>query len=266
MWQFIHYATPGRSHIKNNIPCQDKTYVLNKRNVHVIALSDGAGSARLSHFGAQESVRFIAEYMTEHFDEYVNGDKEKLLLKIQKKLMLKTKKHKCSIADLACTLLCVAVKDNQFILLHVGDGVIGCLKNNALEILSTPDNGEFANTTSFVTSKNALSAMKYIVSDASYISGFVLMSDGTQASLYSKRDNMLAPVLKDIMQSDLSISKLQIGLQNSFEKTIKNNTSDDCSIAFAIKRRSVRGYDISHHYPSMNAKLRRRLYRKSLEK
>lgn len=66
---------------------------------------------------------------------------------------------------------------------------------------------------------------------------------GTQASLYSKKYDTLAPVIRDIIQSDLGIGKLQIGLQNSFETTIKNATSDDCSIAFAIKRKS-RGYDV----------------------
>lgn len=246
MWHFIHYATQGRSHIKNNIPCQDKTYALHKHNVSVIALSDGAGSARLSHFGAEESVYFISNHFAKYFDEYVDRSraKEQLLTQIQKALALKAMRHNCSVSDLACTLLCVAIKGNKFILFHIGDGVIGCIRGNVLEVLSAPDNGEFANTTNFVTSKNALEYIRYSIGNVDRISGFVLMSDGTQASLYNKKYGTLAPVIRDIIQSDFGVKKLQIGLQNSFENTIKNATSDDCSVAFAIKRKS-RGYDAS---------------------
>lgn len=239
MWHFIHYAVQGRSHVKNNIPCQDKTYVLHKHNVSVIALSDGAGSAKLSHFGAKESVYFISNHFAKYFDDYVDMSKTKewLLIRIQKALTRKAMKYNCSVSDLACTLLCVAIKGNRFILFHIGDGVIGCLGGNALEVLSAPDNGEFANVTNFITSKNAFKSIRYSIDNVDKISGFVLMSDGTQASLYSKRQGALAPVIRDIIQSDFSVKKLQIGLQNSFENAIKNATSDDCSIAFAMKRK-----------------------------
>lgn len=264
MWRFIHYATRGRSHIKNNIPCQDKTYVLQKHNASVIALADGAGSARLSHFGAKDSVLFVSKHIAKYFDEYAsnNKTKEQLLAKIQKELMLKAMKYKCSLKDLACTLLCIAIKEDRFILFHIGDGVIGCLKNNVLEVLSAPDNGEFANTTNFVTSKNALESIRYISGSVNKISGFVLMSDGTQASLYSKKYGTLAPVIKDIIHSEFGIKKLQIGLQNSFENTIKNATSDDCSIAFAIKGKTC-GYNIgslSRYFSRIkNAKLLKKM-------
>ena len=88
------------------------------------------------------------------------------------------------------------------------------------------------------------------------------MSDGTQASLYSKKYGTLAPVIKDIIHSEFGIKKLQIGLQNSFENTIKNATSDDCSIAFAIKGKSG-GYNtglLSRHFSRIkNAKLLKKM-------
>lgn len=60
--------------------------MLQKHNVSVIALSDGAGSARLSHFGAKESVYFISNHFAKYFDEYVDNNKakEQFLTKIQK--------------------------------------------------------------------------------------------------------------------------------------------------------------------------------------
>lgn len=97
---------------------------------------------------------------------------------------------------MASTLLLVAIKDDKFIIAHIGDGVIGYLKNNEMKIASQPENGEFVNTTVFTTSKDAIMTMKLIKGFLGTIQGFVLMSDGPEARLYSKQENKLADVLK----------------------------------------------------------------------
>ena len=47
MWKTLQCAVQGRSHIKTEIPCQDKTFTSIENGVSVIALADGAGSANL---------------------------------------------------------------------------------------------------------------------------------------------------------------------------------------------------------------------------
>ena len=59
MWNVIQCAAQGRSHIKSDIPCQDKTYSAFDNDTQVIALADGAGSAKLSHYGAETVTKFI---------------------------------------------------------------------------------------------------------------------------------------------------------------------------------------------------------------
>lgn len=61
MWRSVCCAAQGSGHRKSGVPCQDKTFRLDKNGVHIIVLSDGAGSARLSHFGAERVVRAAAE-------------------------------------------------------------------------------------------------------------------------------------------------------------------------------------------------------------
>ena len=58
--------------------------------------------------------------------------------------------------DLASTLLFVAIKDNKFIMAHIGDGIIGYLKQDELKIATHPMNGEFINTTVFTTSMDVV--------------------------------------------------------------------------------------------------------------
>ena len=250
MWNVIQCAAQGRSHIKSDIPCQDKTYSAFDNDTQVIALADGAGSAKLSHYGAETVTKFICSELTEKFDIYFSDNdgasvKQQLIEGMLKSLSKTANQLKCEIKELASTLLFVAIKNNQFIIAHIGDGVVGYLKNDEMKIASQSENGEFVNTTVFTTSKDAIMTMKLIKGSLGEIQGFVLMSDGTETSLYSKKERKLADVLKKIMQMSviISVDKVQEQLEQSFENVIVNATTDDCSIAMLVKKNDdFKGY------------------------
>lgn len=241
MWNVIQCAVQGRSHIKSDIPCQDKTYSAVDNDTQVIALADGAGSAKLSHYGAETVTKFICSELIEKFDAYFATNdgaavKQQLIEGLLKSLNETSKHLDCEIKELASTLLFVAVKNEHFIIAHIGDGVIGYLKNDELKIASQPENGEFVNTTVFTTSKDTIMTMKLIKGSLGQIQGFVLMSDGTETSLYSKKERKLADVLKKIMQMStvISTNKVQEQLKQSFENVIIQATTDDCSIVIMV--------------------------------
>ncbi len=250
MWNVIQCAAQGRSHIKSDVPCQDKTYSAVDNDTQVIALADGAGSAKLSHYGAETITKFICSELTEKFDTYFNDNdgasvKQQLIEGMLKSLSKTANRLECEIKELASTLLFVAIKNNKFIIAHIGDGVVGYLKNDEMKIASQPENGEFVNTTVFTTSKDAIMTMKLIKGYLGEIQGFVLMSDGTETSLYSKKERKLADVIKKIMQMStiISVDKVQEQLEKSFENVIVNATTDDCSIAMLVKRNDdFKGY------------------------
>ena len=249
-WNVIQCAAQGRSHIKSDIPCQDKTYSAFDNDTQVIALADGAGSAKLSHYGAETVTKFICSELTEKFDTYFSDNdgasvKQQLIEGMLKSLSKTANQLECETKELASTLLFVAIKNNQFIIAHIGDGVVGYLENDEMKIASQPENGEFVNTTVFTTSKDAIMTMKLIKGSLGEIQGFVLMSDGTETSLYSKKERKLADVLKKIMQMStiISVDKVQEQLEQSFENVIVNATTDDCSIAMLVKRNDdFKGY------------------------
>ena len=242
MWNSVQCAVQGRGHIKSNTPCQDKTYYLNENDTSVIALADGAGSASMSHFGAELVTQKICRLLTQQFDIYFNEEDGVAIKRVIVGTLLEglgklAQDLDCEVKDLASTLLVAAVKNGKYIILHIGDGVIGYVKNGELKIASHPENGEFVNTTVFVTSKDALSTMKMMKGQLNGITGFALISDGTEASLYNKREKSLAPAFKKIM--DLSkIMKadcLQNEMERSFENVIKNSTTDDCSLIILVE-------------------------------
>lgn len=238
MWKMINYESCGQSHIKQNVPCQDKTYVSCENNVQTIALADGAGSARYSHFGAETTVKAISKYIAHNFEKLINKEngldvKEIIISVIVNSLKEKAVNLNCDLKDLASTLLFVAVKDDKFMIVHLGDGVVGYIKDDDLKVASTPENGEYANATYFTTSYRAISKIKLFKGKLNNISGFVLLSDGSADSFYHKASKTLSDSLKRVIKwtGILSYEKMYSMLSSSFDEIVIKNTQDDCSIA-----------------------------------
>lgn len=243
MWKSLGCAVQGSGHMANNIPCQDKVASLSENGVSVIALADGAGSARLSHFGAEEVTKFICKKLCSDFDFMFSDNSEGtvaktvLLKEINTMLEVLAEKHNCNVQDLSSTLLTVAVREDDVLAIHLGDGVIGCLKNDELLVISSPENGEYANQTVFTTSKNASSSIRLIKGQVKDKVGFVLLSDGSCASLYDKKRNCLSNGIKKIIESGFynKSTALNEQLLESFKYDIRSRTNDDCSIAIIYK-------------------------------
>lgn len=248
MWKFVSYEACGRGHRQASIPCQDKTIAARMGGVDVIALADGAGSARLSHFGAETVVAAACRYVAENY-ETILGEADAgrvrsgLLRFMLAALEEKSAELSCSLTDLSSTLLLAAVGAGSYFIAHIGDGVVGCLKNDELKVASAPENGEFANTTTFVTSRDALRTMRLFRGPADDIAGFVLMSDGAAESFYQKKDKRLAAVIVKMMRHNVMMPRdiLLPMLAESFERVVVPHTQDDCSIALLSRAKGILG-------------------------
>ena len=227
----------GRGHIKNSIVCQDKVYILSKKSqkgqFHGLALCDGAGSKAFSHDGAEVISRYILQYILANFNRiYQKNDTNDITKAIEKRLTKYATKNSIEYNELASTLEFVAILDDRFISGHIGDGVIGYIKNDVLKVLSHPDNGEFANSTFFTTSNNIKKRLRIYKGYIKDISGFILMSDGTSDSFYDMRKKELISQCKDIiywLKSD-SIDEVNRAIKHNLEKYISQRTQDDCSL------------------------------------
>ena len=241
-WKSVCCAVQGRGHVKKNIPCQDKVARRTGNGVSVIVLADGAGSAALSHFGAECVVNSAADFVVAKFFEIIAQEDgrevmRELLSEVLAALKKEAEARNCALKDLASTLLVAAVSDENFFLAHLGDGVVGYLSDKGLKAVSTPDNGEFANETVFVTSEDAGTRLKIYKGALKKISGFVLMSDGTEQSLYNKRQKTLAPALVRLLHRTCLVDaeKLAPQLEEALREVVLENTQDDCSLALLAR-------------------------------
>ncbi|MCQ2281240.1 MAG: protein phosphatase 2C domain-containing protein [Bacteroidales bacterium] len=241
MWKLVHAESKGRSHEKLGTPCQDKTFVISRNGVSVLALADGAGSASLSHIGAEGVVKCIGETLCDSFDLFWNSEAEFVRSNIfeifTSELHQLAKDNNCGLDDLSSTLLAVAVKDKRYLIFHLGDGVIGFWTEEGVSVASYPTNGEFANTTIFTTSKDAkysIRLFKGLISDRN-IDGFIIFSDGVESGLFDFSKKRIIPavgrIFMDLQES--STEEVQQNLISSLE-VIKTKTTDDCSIAIMV--------------------------------
>lgn len=242
MFKEFHYQVRGRGHLRDGTPVQDRTKYLSRGGVQVLCLADGAGSASHSQFGAQAVVDEACSLLVERFAEYSATDdgarvKVELLDRLISKLNNVANRHEVKLGDLASTFLCVAISGERFLGAHVGDGVVGYLKNGELKVISAPDNSEFANQTTFVTSARALETMRLFRGSLDGVTGFILMSDGTGESLFDARTGELAGACAKLIAAVGSApaelrktSKHTKRLRRLMDLKIRAATKDDCSI------------------------------------
>lgn len=278
-WKVSVARCVGSSHAETGVPCQDQVgYMVSENGVTVFALSDGAGSARYSHYGAYIATHRAMELVSGHFEEAFrcpHGSSEfkrNLVEALQRDLVkaaivginLSDEERilnnepdrseallvQCGVRDLACTLLLVAIKGDRYIALHLGDGVVGadCKRfgRRRLMVISGPANGEYANETVFVTSSNAAQEIRIKVGRLSVgsreICGFILMSDGPEVALFNKKTKELAPSCVKLFDAGrcLDSDVMSEQLISTLKNAIQKKTADDCSLVVATTEKTHR--------------------------
>ncbi|MDN4489697.1 PP2C family serine/threonine-protein phosphatase [Demequina sp. SYSU T00068] len=244
----FHYQVRGRSHAADGTPCQDRTSYMSRQGVQVLCLSDGAGSAGYAAVGAQLAVSAGSAYLADHFKRFVECDDgatvaAELVGYLRERAAHAADRHRIDARDMAATFLAVATHDNRYFLAHLGDGVIGIQRNGRIEVASAPDNAEFANQTTFITSSDAASRIRLARGSLDGVTGFVLMSDGTGSSLYSWGSRTFAPACDKLLEHVASAPKFQVRnptwekqLRKFIGTRIRNATRDDCSIGILARK------------------------------
>ena len=230
----------GAKHKSSNQPCEDRTYFLSQNGVNVIALADGAGSAKYSHsaIGAECVTRTICEFFCNNFDKFYEktdiDELKKVVVTICNRALAKKAEELelDNISRLSSTLLCVATKDEKVVICHIGDGVVGKLTKSGTKVVSAPDNGEFVGTTYFITNPNAPAYMTILKETTIDTYSYFMMSDGTQEYVFDKSSGTFSEAVRKMalmpFEDDGQEKLIDIIQRYMVEKDMK---SDDCSFA-----------------------------------
>jgi len=242
MWRTQSALVTGRGQRKTGKPLQDRTCILQENDVTAAALADGAGSADWSQEGAHVAVETACNLLCGDFDRLFQAGtpmelRRKILEAVRDAVEQRAGELGVPVSELACTMLVVAVQGDRYLIFHLGDGVIAYQKAGTVRIASIPWNGEFVNSTVFVTSQNALRHARVYRGTRPELEGFCLMSDGCEPALYDKQRNRMAPLLRILFQ------QVQLmGRQSSSEilnavmrGLIAPRTQDDCSMVLLTR-------------------------------
>ena len=190
-WCVASASSTGTSHLSKGIECQDASSfafiesVCKKQKTLLAVLSDGAGNSKQ----AARASRLVCRYLINCAEHWLKKshqiDLSGLLLHsagyARQALVRVASSEGVSISEFSATCLCLLIKEDFFAALQVGDGLI-IIENPARSIspLFWPCRYEYANTTTFLTSRNWHQDLQYAQWSAP-ISFFFLCSDGIQS-------------------------------------------------------------------------------------
>lgn len=243
----------GRSHAHEGI-FRDDDFDFNfsqESGWGIIAVADGAGSAKYSRRGSLIACQFVVDYFKNIPSEEVEKFSEYIRLEIKESSELNQKNissfcitnlgkaafgaltaikneaesNSAQLKDYSTTLIFAFTKefDEKLFVASfwVGDGGIGIFSSepNAVNLLGTPDSGEFSGQTRFLTmseifANNAyISRIKYKIVDRSF--KLVLMTDGISDAKF---------------QTDAALEKIEVW--NSFFSDLAGANEEAVAINF----------------------------------
>ncbi len=196
-WRFAQASVVGSSHLRNRTPCQDASACewieQAGASALVAVVSDGAGSAPFSQFGARTACELVLEEtkaalaagarVEDLGREFALG----VLERIQVRLARVARHVRRPEREFACTLLFAVVGARRALFAQIGDGAIVVSPDVHTQTavpgsygwVFWPQQGEYLNQTCFVTEAGAHERLECAAWDGA-VEELALFSDGLQ--------------------------------------------------------------------------------------
>lgn len=181
-------SVAGTSHLRRGTERQDQVFHRSEKGFTIAVVSDGAGSAPNSALGALVTTRTVTTTATWHLLQLTEspdaGALEEVLncaaLAARRSLELMAWQTGEPLGSYANTLLLAIQTETLLGAAQVGDGgIVVSDSQDGFQLFTSPQRGEYANQTTFITSRNGLETMEVRVAEAQprYLAMF---SDGLQ--------------------------------------------------------------------------------------
>ena len=172
VWIVSGASVVGTSHFRAGLPCQDSLSYRVAEGILIAAVADGAGSANMSDVGsalaAETSVRTAQRLLRELHDHTPHPLHETCLKRVvtdavedvRRELHDESQRRDVDVRQLATTLLLAVHTRNSLAAAQIGDGAMVVSDGpDAYATFITPQRGEYANQTNFLTSADAMSKL-----------------------------------------------------------------------------------------------------------
>lgn len=253
-WRVAAATAAGSSHVRDNVPNQDAMahhlVDIGRRQVAVIAVADGAGSAPRSDEGSRIAVdTAVAAIATGISKRPAAVSRRHLATSLVRDAVKRAKnevvryatEHDCEPQALASTLIVAVATDRLITAAQVGDGAVIAFEidSGRAKTLCAAHTGEYANETTFITSRtrpHRIASVGHV--DGSDYNALALITDGLQnlALKMPEREAFMGfwnPMLTDLSQSEAPVAVSERLHTFISGKRVQSRTSDDVTIAIA---------------------------------
>jgi hypothetical protein len=181
-WGAIAASVAGAGHRARAVECQDACAIEVHEGALLLAVADGAGSARLAASGSSIAVAVAMEELrVRAADDLCGARLVDVFASVRAALEPSGDDDPLtSLGDRATTLLVARVSGDAVVTAQVGDGAVVVRRDGALEVLCPVDRGEYLNETCFLTSASWESELRVGVVPAAGIDGIAALTDGLQ--------------------------------------------------------------------------------------
>lgn len=213
----------GSYHIIN----QDWYSTFSDNTVSVIAVSDGVGSKKHSHIGAEAICRVVVEEAKKCSMEAICSDD--FILNIQKRWQKSIGDHE--IESCCCTVMFCIAKDGKVFLAQLGDGIAGIVNNSEVIVFYDDDENHYINETDCLTETINTEKWRMCCVEKSEDFGAVLCTDGI--GIFPEAEDVYKQFVKEFVSEYSKMSKTDI--LDSIRKWVSEWSGyDDKTLAFMI--------------------------------
>ncbi|MYC32802.1 MAG: protein phosphatase 2C domain-containing protein [Chloroflexi bacterium] len=257
-WRIATATAPGSSHLREDIPNQDavacRLIEVGEGEVVVAAVADGAGSAPRSDEGSRVAADAAVATIVDGTNRqpaaaFVESHAEALLRSAVKQAKIEVerygRRHNVPVRELACTLIVAFASDSLMTAAQVGDGAVVAFNigSGAATTLCEAHSGEYANETTFITSRSRPHEIASVGCASGYdYDSLALITDGLQnlALKMPEREAFMGfwnPMLQDLAHTDEP--EAVPGRLHAFisGERVQSRTGDDVTIAIAARTR-----------------------------
>lgn len=252
-WRTAFATSIGTSHQRTGTPCQDASACTvvgapDGTQVVVMAVSDGAGRARLSGIGSAMAV----EHFLERFSRAAVTSPDLAAIDrrfvdqwfsdVRGSIRARAEVDGADIADYACTLLGVVAGSNVTGFVQIGDGAIVVSTEEPREYnwVFWPQHGEYANSTFFVTQDGAEAALQFEAGAA--VDEIAVFSDGIERlvldmSLKTVHSPAFRPIFEWLAKTEPDRSGLPSDALLAYlgSEHVNKRTDDDKTLVMATR-------------------------------
>ena len=258
LWRVAAATAVGASHSRDNTPNQDavayRLVELGYGQVAIVAVADGAGSAPRSDEGSKIAVNAAVAAIVDGInkrpaaafgEQMATSLVRDAIRRAKDEVVRYARLQNVSPHELASTLIVAFASESLMTAAQVGDGAVIAfdVDGGGAKTLCAAHTGEYANETTFITSRSKPHEMASVGHASAYdYDGMALITDGLQnlALKMPEREAFLGfwnPILNDLAQTEEpgAVSE-RLHAFISGER-VQSRTGDDVTIVIAARNR-----------------------------